>query len=61
MWRMLCASAGSGLTVRLVESEADGQAGTAHWLADYTFTQTDRKVHKRLRHVTPTIQPSQRR
>jgi ketosteroid isomerase-like protein len=36
MWRMLCARA------------ADGDRGSAHWLADYTFS-TGRKVHNDVR------------
>ena len=31
------------------EHSADGDAGTAHWLADYTFTQTGKKVHNDVR------------
>jgi ketosteroid isomerase-like protein len=44
MWRMLTGRA-DDLRVRLVEHEADDTSGSAHWLADYTFTQTGRKVH----------------
>jgi ketosteroid isomerase-like protein len=43
MWRMLTGRA-KDLEVRLAEHEADDQRGTAHWLADYTFS-TGRKVH----------------
>lgn len=45
MWRMLT-SRGGDLDVQLVDRQAgaDGKA-TAHWLADYTFTDTGRKVH----------------
>ncbi|MCW3039702.1 MAG: Ketosteroid isomerase-related protein [Solirubrobacterales bacterium] len=46
MWRMLCSRAGGDLEVTLVERRAEpGGTGTAHWLADYTFTETGRKVH----------------
>lgn len=46
MWRMLTARAGD-LRVELVARSvtADATAGTAHWQADYTFTETGRKVH----------------
>jgi ketosteroid isomerase-like protein len=43
MWRMLCGRA-KDLEVRLVEHEADDARGSAHWLADYTFS-TGRRVH----------------
>ncbi len=43
MWRMLTGRA-DDLDVDLVEHDADGDRGTAHWLARYTFTQTGRKV-----------------
>ena len=48
MWRMLTARAGD-LEITLLEHDADDTAGTAHWLADYTFTQTGRKVHNDVR------------
>jgi ketosteroid isomerase-like protein len=47
MWRMLTGRA-QDLDVRLVEHEADGDSGSAHWLADYTF-RTGRKVHNDVR------------
>jgi ketosteroid isomerase-like protein len=45
MWRMLT-SRGGDVQVTLVDRRAgaDGTA-TAHWLADYTFTETGRTVH----------------
>jgi ketosteroid isomerase-like protein len=45
MWRMLT-SRGGDLTITLVDRHAgaDGTA-SAHWLADYTFTNTGREVH----------------
>jgi ketosteroid isomerase-like protein len=43
MWRMLTARA-DDLKVRLIEREAGGESGSAHWLASYTFTQTGRHV-----------------
>jgi ketosteroid isomerase-like protein len=36
MWRMLCSRA-QDLKVELPEHEANGDAGTAHWIATYTF------------------------
>jgi ketosteroid isomerase-like protein len=44
MWRMLTGRA-EELNIELVEHDADETSGTARWLADYTFTQTGRKVH----------------
>jgi ketosteroid isomerase-like protein len=43
MWRMLTERA-SDLTVELVEHEADERAGTARWVARYTFAATGRPV-----------------
>jgi ketosteroid isomerase-like protein len=43
MWRMLTGGAGD-LRVELHEREADGDRGSAHWIAHYTFTQTGRPV-----------------
>jgi ketosteroid isomerase-like protein len=43
MWRMLTSRA-EDLDVELQSHEADEQTGTAHWIADYTFTQTGRHV-----------------
>ena len=48
MWRMLTARA-EDLAITLVEHQADDETGTAHWLADYTFAQTGRKVHNDIR------------
>jgi hypothetical protein len=47
MWRMLTGRA-EDLEVRLAEHEASGDAGRAHWLADYTF-RTGRRVHNDVR------------
>ena len=44
MWRMLTSRA-DDLEIQLVEHEAGEETGTARWLADYTFSQTGRKVH----------------
>ena len=43
MWRMLTGRA-EDLRVELAEHSADGDAGTAHWIARYTFTRTGRPV-----------------
>jgi ketosteroid isomerase-like protein len=43
MWRMLTSRA-EDLTVELAEHSADGDSGTARWIARYTFTQTGRRV-----------------
>lgn len=44
MWRMLC-SAGGDLKIEFSDLKAGDAAGTAHWEAWYTFTQTGRRVH----------------
>ena len=43
MWRMLTERA-EDLEIELVEHAADGETGTARWIAHYTFGQTGRKV-----------------
>ena len=48
MWRMLTGRA-DDLVVRLAEHEADDERGSAHWVADYTFSSTGRKVHNDVR------------
>src|SRR6266511_1799123 len=48
MWRMLTARA-SDLRVELIERSADDTAGTAHWRAWYTFSQTGRSVENDVR------------
>jgi ketosteroid isomerase-like protein len=47
MWRMLCKR---GLDLELTHSDvhADGDRGSAHWVADYTFTGTGRRVHNEI-------------
>ena len=47
MWRMLTARA-KEFEVTLAEHDADDRHGTAHWLADYTFS-TGRRVHNDVR------------
>jgi SnoaL-like domain len=48
MWQMLTGRA-PDLQVKLVEHHADGERGSAHWLADYTFSATGRRVHNDVR------------
>ena len=43
MWRMLT-ERGTDLRVELLEHSADGDRGSAHWRAHYTFSQTGRSV-----------------
>ena len=47
MWRMLTGRA-TDLEVTLAEHEAGDDRGSAHWLADYTFS-TGRRVHNDVR------------
>jgi ketosteroid isomerase-like protein len=47
MWAMLCGRA-TDLEVVCDHAEADEARGTARWHADYTFTQTGRKVNNRV-------------
>lgn len=44
MWRMLC-ERGKDLEVTFRDVKADGDKGSAHWEATYTFSVTGRKVH----------------
>jgi ketosteroid isomerase-like protein len=44
MWRMLC-ERGTDLEVVHSNVSTDGETGSAHWDADYTFTGSGRKVH----------------
>ena len=44
MWDMLC-TRGKDLTLVYTDVAADATTGRAHWEADYTFSQTGRKVH----------------
>ena len=43
MWRMLT-ERGTDLRIELLEHEAQGERGSAHWRAHYTFSQTGRAV-----------------
>jgi hypothetical protein len=47
MWRMLTARA-TDLGCELVEAKADDQAGSATWIATYTFGDTGRRVVNRV-------------
>lgn len=44
MWRMLC-ERGKDLTIEFSDVKADGNTGSAHWEAHYTFSLTGKKVH----------------
>ena len=44
MWRMLT-ERGQDLQVRLVSHGVEAESGAANWVADYTFSQTGRRVH----------------
>jgi len=48
MWRMLTRRA-DDLEIELLEHEAEGDRGSARWLATYTFTQTGRPVRNDVR------------
>jgi ketosteroid isomerase-like protein len=43
MWRML-AERSADLSIELLERSADGERGSSHWRARYTFSQTGRPV-----------------
>jgi ketosteroid isomerase-like protein len=47
MWRMLC-ERGQDLRVAVSRVEADQTQGSAHWVADYTFSATGRPVRNRI-------------
>jgi hypothetical protein len=44
MWRMLC-ERGKDLEITFRDVKSDGNAGSAHWEADYTFSVTGNRVH----------------
>lgn len=60
MWEMLTGS-GRDLHVQLLEHRADAASdtGTAHWVADYTFSRTGRRVHNDV-HATFRFSPDGR-
>jgi ketosteroid isomerase-like protein len=47
MWRMLC-ERGRDLRVAASQIEAGDASGSAHWVADYTFSATGRPVRNRI-------------
>jgi ketosteroid isomerase-like protein len=47
MWRMLC-EGGTDLELRHRDVRAEGDHGSAHWDADYTFSATGRTVHNEI-------------
>jgi ketosteroid isomerase-like protein len=47
MWRMLCERA-TDLRIEVGSVRASAEAGSAHWEARYTFSQTGRPVHNRV-------------
>jgi ketosteroid isomerase-like protein len=47
MWRMLCERA-TDLRIDVDDVRASAEAGSAHWEAWYTFSQTGRAVHNRV-------------
>lgn len=47
MWHMLCVR-GKDLSLSFSDVEANEEAGSAHWEAKYTFSQTKRKVHNKI-------------
>jgi uncharacterized protein len=51
MWRMLTTQA-DDLEIELVEHQSDGTAGSARWIARYTFSSTGRPV---VNHVRSTF------
>ncbi|MEN8137144.1 MAG: nuclear transport factor 2 family protein [Bacteroidota bacterium] len=48
MWKMLCESAGD-LQIEYSSIDADEQGGKAKWEAWYTFSETDREVHNKIK------------
>lgn len=47
MWRMLC-DRGKDLDIDFGNIQADGERGSAHWEAWYTFSRSNRRVHNRI-------------
>ena len=47
MWHMLC-KRGNDLELAFSDVQADDTAGSARWVADYTFSQTGRQVHNEI-------------
>ena len=47
MWKMLCLR-GKDLELTFSRVKADGDRGSAHWEAHYTFSKTGNKVHNKI-------------
>ncbi len=47
MWKMLCLR-GKDLELTFSQVKADGDRGSAHWEAHYTFSKTGNKVHNKI-------------
>ena len=47
MWRMLC-ERGTDLELSHSDVRAEGDRGSARWVADYTFSATGRRVHNEI-------------
>ena len=47
MWRMLC-ERGTDLEIAHSEVATEGERGSAHWVADYSFSATGRSVHNEI-------------
>jgi ketosteroid isomerase-like protein len=48
MWQMLTSGPGEA-KIELLEHEANDSKGSAHWVADYVFSETGRPVHNDIR------------
>ncbi len=49
MWQMLCQRAGADFKVSCKNIKASDTEGSAEWEAFYTFSQTGKKVHNRIK------------
>lgn len=47
MWKMLC-STGKDLKINFKITHSENDLVKAHWIADYTFSKTGRKVHNEI-------------
>jgi len=49
MWKMLCESQkGKDFKIEFSEIKTNGDSGSAHWEAHYTFSLTGRKIHNKI-------------
>jgi ketosteroid isomerase-like protein len=48
MWRMLIGRSGGQINIAFSDVQATATSGSAHWIASYTFTQTNRDVVNRI-------------